>query len=43
MDRNYYYSLSEPSAGLDPVVASEIDDLILKLRDAMGDNGCCHP
>lgn len=26
----------EPSAGLDPVVASEIDDLILKLRDAMG-------
>ncbi|HHL32676.1 MAG TPA: ABC transporter ATP-binding protein [Oceanospirillales bacterium] len=26
----------EPSAGLDPVVSSEIDDLILKLRDAMG-------
>jgi phospholipid/cholesterol/gamma-HCH transport system ATP-binding protein len=26
----------EPSAGLDPVVASSIDDLILRLRDAMG-------
>ncbi|KAA3638542.1 MAG: ATP-binding cassette domain-containing protein [Proteobacteria bacterium] len=26
----------EPSAGLDPVVASEIDDLILSLRDNMG-------
>jgi len=26
----------EPSAGLDPVVAAELDDLILKLRDAMG-------
>ena len=26
----------EPSAGLDPVVASQLDDLILKLRDAMG-------
>jgi phospholipid/cholesterol/gamma-HCH transport system ATP-binding protein len=26
----------EPSAGLDPVVASEIDDLILSLRDTMG-------
>ena len=26
----------EPSAGLDPVVASTIDDLILTLRDAMG-------
>jgi phospholipid/cholesterol/gamma-HCH transport system ATP-binding protein len=26
----------EPSAGLDPVVASTIDDLILSLRDAMG-------
>lgn len=26
----------EPSAGLDPVVASGIDDLILKLRDALG-------
>ncbi len=26
----------EPSAGLDPVVASAIDDLILSLRDAMG-------
>ncbi len=26
----------EPSAGLDPVVSSALDDLILKLRDAMG-------
>ena len=26
----------EPSAGLDPVVSAAIDDLILKLRDAMG-------
>jgi phospholipid/cholesterol/gamma-HCH transport system ATP-binding protein len=26
----------EPSAGLDPVVASQIDELILSLRDAMG-------
>ncbi|MDO8605884.1 MAG: ATP-binding cassette domain-containing protein [Phaeospirillum sp.] len=26
----------EPSAGLDPVVAASIDDLILRLRDAMG-------
>lgn len=26
----------EPSAGLDPIVASAIDDLILNLRDAMG-------
>jgi phospholipid/cholesterol/gamma-HCH transport system ATP-binding protein len=26
----------EPSAGLDPVVAAEIDELILRLRDAMG-------
>ena len=26
----------EPSAGLDPVVASSIDNLILRLRDAMG-------
>lgn len=26
----------EPSAGLDPVVSSQIDDLILRLRDAMG-------
>ncbi len=26
----------EPSAGLDPVVASTIDDLIINLRDAMG-------
>lgn len=25
----------EPSAGLDPVVAAELDDLILKLRDAL--------
>ncbi|MFQ5644771.1 MAG: ATP-binding cassette domain-containing protein, partial [Thiogranum sp.] len=26
----------EPSAGLDPVVAVELDELILKLRDVMG-------
>jgi len=26
----------EPSAGLDPVVSSQLDQLILKLRDAMG-------
>jgi phospholipid/cholesterol/gamma-HCH transport system ATP-binding protein len=26
----------EPSAGLDPVVSAEMDELILKLRDAMG-------
>ncbi len=26
----------EPSAGLDPAVAASLDDLILKLRDAMG-------
>jgi phospholipid/cholesterol/gamma-HCH transport system ATP-binding protein len=26
----------EPSAGLDPVVASQIDDLILRLKDALG-------
>jgi phospholipid/cholesterol/gamma-HCH transport system ATP-binding protein len=26
----------EPTAGLDPVVSSSIDDLILRLRDAMG-------
>ncbi len=26
----------EPSAGLDPVVASELDDLLLKLRDSLG-------
>ncbi|MBI4183440.1 MAG: ABC transporter ATP-binding protein [Proteobacteria bacterium] len=26
----------EPSAGLDPIVAAELDDLILKLRDALG-------
>ena len=25
----------EPSAGLDPVVAAELDDLILRLKDAM--------
>jgi phospholipid/cholesterol/gamma-HCH transport system ATP-binding protein len=25
----------EPSAGLDPVVSAELDDLILKLRDAL--------
>ncbi|MSR13896.1 MAG: ATP-binding cassette domain-containing protein [Gammaproteobacteria bacterium] len=26
----------EPSAGLDPVVSSELDDLIIKLRDTLG-------
>jgi phospholipid/cholesterol/gamma-HCH transport system ATP-binding protein len=26
----------EPSAGLDPVVSAELDDLILRVRDAMG-------
>ncbi len=26
----------EPSAGLDPVVSAELDELIIKLRDAMG-------
>ena len=26
----------EPSAGLDPVVSSALDDLIVRLRDAMG-------
>ncbi|WP_326848860.1 hypothetical protein [Solemya velum gill symbiont] len=26
----------EPSAGLDPVVSAELDDLILKLKTAMG-------
>jgi phospholipid/cholesterol/gamma-HCH transport system ATP-binding protein len=26
----------EPSAGLDPVVSAELDELILKLRQAMG-------
>jgi len=26
----------EPSAGLDPVVAAALDDLILRLRDALG-------
>ncbi len=30
----------EPSAGLDPVVASQIDDLILRLREAMGMTIC---
>ena len=30
----------EPSAGLDPVVASAIDDLILDLRDALGMTVC---
>ena len=28
--------LDEPSSGLDPAVSSAIDDLILRLRDAMG-------
>ncbi|MDH5748061.1 MAG: ABC transporter ATP-binding protein [Rhodospirillales bacterium] len=28
--------MDEPSAGLDPVVSSALDDLILRLRDAMG-------
>jgi len=26
----------EPSAGLDPVIASALDDLILRMRDALG-------
>ena len=26
----------EPSAGLDPVVSAELDELILRLREAMG-------
>lgn len=30
----------EPSAGLDPVVSSQLDDLILRLRDAMGMTVC---
>ncbi len=30
----------EPSAGLDPVVASQLDDLILLLRDALGMTVC---
>jgi phospholipid/cholesterol/gamma-HCH transport system ATP-binding protein len=30
----------EPSAGLDPVVSSQLDDLILRLRDAMGMTIC---
>ena len=28
--------MDEPSAGLDPVVASALDDLILKIKDALG-------
>jgi phospholipid/cholesterol/gamma-HCH transport system ATP-binding protein len=28
--------LDEPSSGLDPVVSSALDDLILRLREAMG-------
>ena len=35
MDPKILYC-DEPSAGLDPVVASALDDLILRLRDAMG-------
>ena len=35
MDPRILYC-DEPSAGLDPVVASALDDLILRLRDAMG-------
>ena len=30
----------EPSAGLDPVVSSQLDELILRLRDAMGMTIC---
>jgi len=30
----------EPSAGLDPVVSSQLDDLIIRLRDAMGMTIC---
>lgn len=30
----------EPSAGLDPVVSSQLDDLILRLREAMGMTIC---
>ena len=30
----------EPSAGLDPVVSSQLDDMILRLRDAMGMTIC---
>jgi phospholipid/cholesterol/gamma-HCH transport system ATP-binding protein len=28
--------LDEPSSGLDPVVSSALDDLVLRLREAMG-------
>ena len=35
MDPRILYC-DEPGAGLDPVIASALDDLILKLRDAMG-------
>ena len=35
MDPKILYC-DEPSAGLDPVVASALDELILRLRDAMG-------
>ena len=28
--------MDEPSAGLDPVVASALDDLILQIKDALG-------
>ncbi len=34
MDPNLLF-FDEPSAGLDPVVSAELDDLILRLRDAM--------
>ena len=30
----------EPSAGLDPVSARRLDDLILELRESLGGNGC---
>ncbi|MCB2100974.1 MAG: ATP-binding cassette domain-containing protein [Rhodobacterales bacterium] len=32
--------MDEPSAGLDPAVSSALDDLILRLRDAMGMSIC---
>jgi phospholipid/cholesterol/gamma-HCH transport system ATP-binding protein len=35
MDPKILY-MDEPSAGLDPVVSSSLDELILRLRDAMG-------